>query len=75
MPDTSRSDDVAALDRVFELRRRAAQYRRLAENSYYPADWLFEATGFDSQADIILEAMKRGETVPVPDFGDEPFRG
>lgn len=77
MPDTSTfsTQERDALNRVFDLRRRAAQHRRLAENSYFPADWLFSATKFDSQADIILEAMKRGKTVPKVDFGNEPFRG
>ena len=59
MPDASRLDDVAALKRVFDLRKRAAQQRRFAETSYFPADWLFSATKFDSQADIILPIINQ----------------
>ena len=77
MPDASifSTWERDALHRVFDLRKRAVQHRRLAQNSYFPADWLFSACKFDSQADIILEAMKRGKTVPKVDFGNEPFRG
>ena len=71
-PDTARFHD--ALDRANRLRQRAIDYRKIAETSYLPADWLFGACKFDSRADVILEAMKAGKTVPV-DFGNEPFKG
>ena len=77
MPDASTFStwERDALARISALRRQAAEHRKIALKSYNAADWLFTATKFDSRADIILEAMKRGKTVPKVDFGDEPFRG
>ena len=77
MPDASTFStwERKALMRIYDLRWCARQHRRMAERSYFPADWLLTALKFDSRADIIAEAMKRGKTVPKVDFGDEPFRG
>ena len=77
MPDTSTLSTLErkAQVRIYDLRCRARQHRRMAERSYFPADWLFSACKFDSQADIIFEAMKHGKTVPKVDFGSEPFKG
>ena len=77
MPDASTFStwERDALNRISALRRQAAEHRKFALKSYFSADWLFTATKFDSRADIILEAMKRGKTVPKVDFGNEPFRG
>ena len=74
MLDASHFINSDMLKRAERLRQRAVDHRKIAETSNDPSYWLFGATGFDSQADIILEAMKQGKTVPV-DFGNEPFRG
>ena len=75
MPDASHFINSDMLKRAARLHQRAADYRLIASKSNDPSSWLFGATEFDSQADIIAEAMKRGKTVPKVDFGDEPFRG
>ena len=75
MPDASHFVNSDMLKRAARLRRHAAQYRRIASKSNDPSSWLFGATGLDSQADILLEAMKHGKTVPKVDFGNEPFKG
>ena len=77
MPDASTFStwERDALNRIFILRRKAAAHRNIAVKSYFPADWLFTALKFDSRADIIAEAMKRGKTVPKVDFGSEHFKG
>lgn len=80
MPDASLREDVAAINRIFDLRKRAAEHRALAKSNQTHggtswAYWLFSACMFDSEADIIHEAMKRGKTVPKVDFGNEPFKG
>ena len=74
MPDASHFIDSDMLKRASRLHQRAADYRLIASKSNDPSGWLFSACKFDSQADVILEAMKAGKTVPV-DFGNEPFRG
>ena len=74
MPDASHFINSVMLKRANRLRQRAIDCRLGASKINDPSGWLFDATGFDSQADIILEAMRAGKTVPV-DFGNEPFRG
>ena len=82
MPDASLHDTILsdALDRANRLRQRAVDCRltalRIASyNGWSSAQSLFDATMFDSQADIIMEAIKRGKPVPKVDFGNEPFKG
>ena len=82
MPDASTFStwERDALARISALRRRADEHRAIAKSvqAYGGTSWadcLFTALKFDSRADIIAEAMKRGKTVPKVDFGDEPFRG
>ena len=74
MPDASHFINSDMLKRAARLRQRAADHRKIAETSYFPADWLWSACKFDNQADVVLEAMKAGKTLPV-NFGDEPFKG
>ena len=75
MPDASYFINPKMQGLANRLRQRATDYRLIASKSNDPSSWLFGATGFDSQAKIILEAMKNGRTMPKVDFGDEPFRG
>ena len=75
MPDASYFFNPDMQDRANRLRQRAADYRLIASKSNDPSSWLFSATKLDSQAAIILEAMKQGKPMPKVGFGDEPFRG
>ena len=65
----------SAIARIAALRYRANEHRKIAATSRFPGDWLFQALKFESRADIIAEAMKRGKPVPRVDFSNEPFRG
>ena len=82
MPDASNLSpwETRALKRIDALRRRADEHRQLAKGIFNRggwswSEWLFSATGFDSQADIIAENLKAGKPLPEVDFGNEPFKG
>ena len=75
MPDAPHFINSDMLKRASRLQQRAADYRLIASKSHDPSEWLFCACRFDSQADVILEAMKAGKPMPKVDFGNEPFRG
>ena len=82
MPDASNLSpwQRRAQTRIAALRRRATEHRQRAKTIFSHggwswSEWLFSATGFDSQADIIAEALKAGKPLPEVDVGNEPFRG
>lgn len=82
MPDASNMSpwEHRALARIDALRRRADEHRQLARGinqrgGWSWGEWLFSATNFDSQADIIAENLKAGKPLPEVDFGNEPFKG